>query len=394
MDEARIRAWWWQSQGLDGSLQRSAPATILERSGWARSVGGVSPYLALFARGGLGRETVDQAVARLEIHELQAARGCTYVVPATDFALGLKVGEAFAGAEMKTAYKLGVTDKEIDRLCDAVLKALSKGPLVPDAIREATGDASRNLGEEGKKKGMITTLPVALGRLQSQGEIRRVPTNGRLDQQRYQYKIWRPNPLKGLKLSAEEAYSELAKRYFRWIGPATVSEFQQFVGLGVKDTKAAVDSLKLVPVEEGTERLMFRDDHERLHAMRIPSKPQYALLGSIDAIALHLNSLLDPNDTGRPELTVSTAKAGGDLRDLPDHGIFDRGRLIGLWEYDLDSQSIVACTFGVKDRALDKIIRETEEFVSEQLGDARAFSLDSPKSRAPRIHILRKAAGK
>src|SRR4029077_13153055 len=118
---------------------------VLEQSGWARSVGGVSPYLTLFSRAGIGREAADKAVADLQIHELPSARGCTYVVPASDFALGLKVGEAFGGAEMKTAYKLGVTDKEVDKLCDAVLKALAQGPLAPDEIREATGNASRNL---------------------------------------------------------------------------------------------------------------------------------------------------------------------------------------------------------------------------------------------------------
>jgi hypothetical protein len=34
-----------------------------------------------------------------------------------------------------------------------------------------------------------------------------------------------------------------------------------------------------------------------------------------------------------------------------------------------------------------------EEFVRGELGDARSFSLDSPKSRVPRIQELRAAAG-
>src|SRR5215831_3221792 len=248
MDQSRLQQWWWHRQGFDGSLRGKSAAEVLERSGWARSVGGVSPYLTLFARAGISREGADAAVSKLEIHELPAARGCTYVLPASDFALGLKVGETFSGAEMKTAYKLGVTDKEIDKLCDAVLKALAKGPLSPDDIRDATGNASRNLGEEGKKKGMITTLPVALGKLQATGDIRRIPVNGRLDQQRYQYTLWQPNPLTRFKLSTQEAQVELARRYFRWIGPATLAEFQQFAGLGVKDTKATIEPLKLVPL--------------------------------------------------------------------------------------------------------------------------------------------------
>src|SRR5437762_1000824 len=109
MDEKRLRAWWWHRQGLDGSLQGKSAAEVLERSGWARSVGGVTPYLTLFSRAGIRRESADQSVAKLEIHELPSARGCTYVLPASDFALGLKVGESFGGGEMKVAAKLGVT---------------------------------------------------------------------------------------------------------------------------------------------------------------------------------------------------------------------------------------------------------------------------------------------
>src|SRR5688572_448731 len=102
MKDATIRAWWAARQGLDGSLRGSSAAEVLERSGWARSVGGAGPYLTLHARGRVSRESADDAVKRLEIHELPAARGCTYVVPAADFALALKVGEAFADGDMKT----------------------------------------------------------------------------------------------------------------------------------------------------------------------------------------------------------------------------------------------------------------------------------------------------
>lgn len=397
MDAHRLRAWWSKRQGLDGSLQGKTAAEVLEQSGWARSVGGVSPYLAFFSRAGISRQAVDNAVAKQEIHELPSARGCTYVLPSSDFALGLKVGAAFGGAEMKTASKLGVTDKEVDKLCDAVLKALAKGPLAPDEIREATGNASRNLGEEGKKKGMVTTLPLALGRLQTVGEIRRIPTNGRLDQQRYQYTLWRANPLKGFQLSSEQAYVALASRYFRWVGPATISEFQQFAGLGVKDTKLAVDALKLVPVEQGSDRLMFPDDRDDFHTFKLPAKPQYALVGSIDSLLLLRRDLtlhLDAKDATRPEIKDPAAKVGSGLLDLPDHAILDRGRIIGLWEYDIDSESIVWSTFGVKDKSLSDTVETTTKYVREELGDARSFSLDSPKSRAPRIQMLRQSAGK
>ena len=141
MNDTKLRAWWSHRQGLDGSLAIGKPADVLDRAGWARSVGGVGPYLTLFARAGTSREAADAAVAKLDIHELPTARGCTYVLPATDYALGLTLAAAFGGAEMKVAEKLGVTAKEIDKLCDAVLSALAKEPLDPDGIKQAPGKA-------------------------------------------------------------------------------------------------------------------------------------------------------------------------------------------------------------------------------------------------------------
>ena len=116
MDNSKLRAWWSHRQGLDGSLMGAAAADVLAHSGWTRSVAGVGPYLTLFARARITRAEADRAVAMLEIHELPAARGCTYVLPAADFALGLAVGDEFAGSDMKQALTLGVTEKEVEAL--------------------------------------------------------------------------------------------------------------------------------------------------------------------------------------------------------------------------------------------------------------------------------------
>src|SRR6185312_71263 len=111
-----------------------------------------SPYLALFARAGLRRAAVDAELEKAAIHELPAARGCTYIVPASQYALALKVGQDFsAKTEVATARKLGVTDTEIEKLKSAILKALAKEPLDPDALRTAAGGAARSLGPEGVK---------------------------------------------------------------------------------------------------------------------------------------------------------------------------------------------------------------------------------------------------
>jgi hypothetical protein len=368
---AKLQAWYAHRQGLDGSLEGKSSAEVLQRAGWARSVGGVSPYLTLFARAGISREQADAAAQKLQIYELPSARGCTYVLPASDFALGLAAGQGF-DSDMKAAVKLGVTEKEIAKLCDAVLAALEKGPLNPEALREGTGKAARNLGAEGKKKGLTTTLPLALGELQSTGDIRRVPVNGRFDQQRYQYALWRPNPLRGFKLSPQEVHTELARKYFTWFGPASAAEFQRFAGLGVKAAKAALEPLKLEPTEiaPGEELFLLPGDRSRLDSFKPPKEAHYALLGSIDSLFEHR----------------------GQFQDFEGHAIVDRGRLVGVWEYDQPTESIAWVSFVKKDKALQQAVTRTENFVRDQLGDARSFSLDSPKSRAPRIAALRKAA--
>jgi hypothetical protein len=385
LEPSKLRAWWFHRQGLDGSYGKADAQAVLQRSGWARSVGGVGPYLTLFSRAGIGRTEADRAAGALEIYELPSARGCTYVVPASDFALALKVGETFARAPLRVAESLGVTAKEVEKLCDAVVKALAKGVLSPDEIREATGNASRSLGEAGKKKGVTTTLPLALGELQSRGEIRRVPVEGRLDQQRYKYTLWRQNPLANFKRSLDEAFTELARRFFKWIGPATLAEFQAFSGLGVKASKAAVESLGLIALAD---RLAFADDAEAFAAFKPPRNPEYVLTSSLDGIYAHrgydLGALMESADSKHKVW----GKAGPS--ELPSHMILDRGRLIGLWEYDIDSQSIAWMTFaGLKDKNLETAVRRIEAYVRGEVGDARSFSLDSPKSRAARIGAIR-----
>lgn len=391
MDTKKLRAWWFHRQGLDGGLGGESASTTLAQTGWARSVGGAAPYLTLFSRGRLSREAVDAAVAGLEIHELPAARGCTYVVPACDFALALRAAAGSCDADLKTAYKLGVTDREIGKLCEAVLKALEKDALDPEEIRKATGTASRSLGEEGKKKGLTTTLPLALGELQLTGEIRRVAVNGRLDQQRYRYCAWPRNPLEGSGARPEEVASELARRYFQWIGPASVSEFQWFCGLGTKAARAALEPLKLEAIAKDDPLLALPGDRERLEAFRVPKEAQYALVAGLDGLGLlkrNTKELIDPEDMQAP-LFRRKGFGGEAPGDLPSHGIFDRGRLIGFWEYDTETESIAWASFVARNRDLLSAVEETEQYVRRELGDARSFSLDSPKSRMPRLKALR-----
>ena len=115
---------------------------------------------------------------------------------------------------------------------------------------------------------------------------------------------------------------------------------------------------------------MLPGDRSSFDAFQPPKEPRYSLLGRIDSMFEHRTQ----------------------FEDFESHAIVDRGRLIGLWEYDQPTESIAWVSFVKKDKALEHAVTRTEKFVRDQLGDARSFSLDSPKSRAPRIAALRKAA--
>lgn len=391
MDSSHLRAWWAHRQGLDGSLDGASPAKVLERVGWARSVGGANPYLTLFARAGTSQKASEEAVKRLQIHELPSARGCTYFLPASEFALGLTVGQGFSEqSAINTAKKhLGYTEKEHDKLCAAVLKVLGDKPMDPRAIKDAVGGAVRSFGDEGKKRGQTTSLPLALGFLQSHGEIRRVPLDERLDQQHYAYVNWKDSPLKKSKIEIEEAYTRLAAKYWSWIGPATMAQFQWFSGLGVKAAKDAVAPLKLVALGEGF--LIHAKDLDAFKKFRAPKSPQYALTADLDSIVLlgrSIQHLVDAKDLKRKAFGEKGARELSSFSDMPHHLILDRGQVVGFWEYEVSSGSIVWKAFGKPDPAMKKAVKRMEDFV-RTLGDARSFSLDSPESRQPRVDSLK-----
>ena len=185
---------------------------------------------------------------------------------------------------------------------------------------------------------------------------------------------------------------ELARRYFEWTGAARLSEFQWFSGLGVKAAKEAVASLGLTAVETGSDLMMTPAAREEYGAFRMPKAPRYCLVSSLDGLLLlrrDVQGLLSEADLQRQAPAERGWAAVGGLKDLPSHAIVDRGRLVGLWEYDPANESIAWTSFVPVDGAMRTAVSAMESAIQEQLGDARSFSLDSPKSRAPRIEGLR-----
>jgi hypothetical protein len=392
VDQEKLRAWWASKQGLLTEDTSLTVGQVFSRYGWCRSVAGCNPYLTAFSRSGHSRTSVDDAVRELEISELPAARSCTYIVPRADFSVALTLAENNGAGEKRTAIQLGATPQELDLLCEKTLLALKDGPLDPAGLKPHLGDAIRNFGEEGKKKGLGTSLPVALGILQAQGKIVRRPVSGRLDEQRYQYEAWADNPPRPEDFSSQSALVILAEHFFRWIGPATLGEFSQLAGISNKRAKEAVLRLGLVSLPDDPEKLFLPQEIDSFQSFSAPKEPIYRLVNRLDSlILLHddYSVLLSADSLKKMmELQIGTTP-GRAFNELGYNPILDRGSVVGLWEFDANRQEIVSSLFGQEDAALSSEIAKTEIFVRDQLGDARTFSLDSPKSRQPKIDRLR-----
>ncbi|HWD41049.1 MAG TPA: crosslink repair DNA glycosylase YcaQ family protein [Fimbriimonas sp.] len=396
MDRAKLRAWYAHRQGLLGELEGQSPESVFEQIGWARSVGGANPYLTLFSRAGASREDADRAAEELSLSELPSARSCTYVVARSDFELALVVARRLQNStEWTTAKKLGVTAEEIEHLEKRIVEALESGADDPAGIKKKVGDASRSLGDEGKKKGLTTTLPLAIAELQVKGKIVRRPVNGRFDSQRYAYALWKNGPLEEPSLTPEQAHALLARRYFKWNGPATLKQFGNFAALSQKGVREATESLGLVSAWEDSEQLLLPEDLAAFHAFQIPGEPVYRLIGGLANLVLarqDISTFADEDDMRRPLMQGSGGFYQPSRDEMSLNLMIDRGRIVGVWEYDLATSSIVWNSFIDPDDALRKAIADMEAFARHQLGDVRSFSLDSPESRKPKIEALRAAS--
>lgn len=389
--EKAIRAFRMKKQGLGPSWSGLNPSKVLNTAGWARTVGSANTYLSLFARAGTHREAAEAAVKSLDIHELPSARGCTYQLPNEHFDLGLRMASIQSeDLELKQAIKyLGATAEEFEVLEEAVLRALEQGVMDPKALKGVLGDKVRNFGPEGKKRGLTTSLPIAVKRLQMRGMIRRVPVDGRLDHERYAYTIWKDSPARP-EMPFEELLERIGRAYFSWAGPATLAEFSGFTLWSQTKCRPIIDLLGLVDLGDG--RLLHREDRDELESFSRPNDPQYALVHSMDSIMQlrrNIGSMIDEKYRDFPAIGSEKAVNTGGLSDLVCNAILDRGTIIGYWEFDPELKEIVAWSWEGITSDLRQEVQRTESFIRDELGDSRAHSLDSPASRRPRIEALR-----
>ena len=287
--------------------------------------------------------------------------------------------------------KLGVTDQEVGALKEGIMRALENGPRDTAGLKEPLGSLYKNYGEAGKKVGQTTNVSLGLLALQAEAKIRRIPSDGRLDGQSYKYTLFQNAPTVDESYPQADAFRDLARMFWRWCGFASMSHFQWFSGLGVKAAQSAVTSLSLVALGESS-LLGTPETVENFNDFKSPTEPCYRLVSGLDSLFLLRRDLslhIGEAQAGMDVLSQGKLANLGSLNDLSTHAIVDRGLIVGLWEYDFDAKEVVSVSFARESAELLEEISRVETLIREELGDARSFSLDSPKSRQPSIALLR-----
>jgi len=325
-------------------------ADVVARGGWMHTAGGTGPYLAFRARlPEIDRQQVDDSVYRsFDVVEVPAVRQSTMLVPREDVGVALAAG--------RRAFRSDAGDEELERIGNEILSVLVDGPRTTSQIR---------------KDVPARDLQPALRSVWLHGRAMRV--GERLDADRFSWKIWPKSlPIPKAPKREEELDRELAARFLAWAAPATADDFAWWSGIGKRQARAAMDSLRVddpPPYDaRGIVLLPFRDNLFNLHRTIAP--------------------FVDRAEAEVLDWKNRVVRASS-LQSLHQNAIVVDGALAGVWEFDPGEERIVARTFGPKPRGLDVAVRETERFIREHLGDHRYYALDTAVSREPRLAFVR-----
>jgi hypothetical protein len=380
-------------------------AAIVEDHGFVRTLGGTEVYLAVRARRpALTRKELEDATARGDVRVATAVRGCMYLVSGRDFRIALAIAESLSRPRaQRERERAGIEKGELEKLGEKVVKLIAKsGPLSTDALRKQLPAGSvRSLGEVGKKLGVSSTLPPALRLLEFDDRIERALETGRLDTERY---VWRiADTIADAAPSEPEAlHARLAELFFGWAGVATKADFAEWCGIGKGEAAKAIERAGLVDVAVEGNDAPCHAVASALHNVDDTvgaTRETVALLPFEDNVLALRSGPRVWVDAAHHAVDVpiwgssGTAKLG-DARHLSLRSIVAEGAVAGFWEYDPDAKAVVTGVFAHADATTrDRIGEEAERvamFLRDELGHGRSFSLDTDDALRERAAFVRK----
>ena len=409
LDQSLARRLMIAAQGL-GEGGASAEE-VVGRTGFVRTLGGVDVYLAIRAR---RPETtpgeVESVATAGGLRIVPAARGCIYLVARDQVGMALQLAASLSQRRNEREQaKAGILEGELDRVGDAILAELGEhGPQSTHGLRRRLGETVvRSLGEAGKKVGLSSTLPPALRQLEFDGRIERRVEGHRLDRERYEWFLASDSTSQE-RLDEPELHGRLARLFLRAAGLATRPAFAAWSGLGQRAATKALVATGAVQVEIEGGGEVSGEAYWALPSWlasareALESSPPVAFLPFEDNLVAFQQGPAFWVGSKYHAIEVPVWGRGrgstlGDARHSSLRTLVAEGRIVGFWEFDPDTSSVVYEIFDPVTAAtreqLEAEAAVTGAFLAEGLGHGRSFSLDTDDAMRRRVAHIRALAG-
>jgi hypothetical protein len=393
---ARVRAWWVRRQGL---MPDTAPRTIeacVRQVGWLATYGAPGVYLSLRARmPGVSRDGVDRAA--IDGVPLVDGPGGharpSVVVPRDEMALALRAHLASYQKHLAPHLRnVDISEAELRGVGAAVCRALDEGPLSTADIRQRVSHP-----------GTGALLTAALLDLALRGVVRRFPVDGRLDSSKYLYELLHPDDRPDLDAEGDdgEVAAKLVERFLRRHGPATLDELTWWAELTQIAARMALEAThaERVAIDGWADEAWLLPDDARAWRSFRPGVTEdggsrVALLPFRDPfVCARRGPAVLSASPSVPVLIGNKRQARIiDVDRLDHHAVLSGGELVGVWEYDLKTETVVTRVWQTERRLAERVADaaiDTGRFIREQLGDAKLSAVDPPWARKRRLAFCR-----
>ena len=267
--------------------------------------------------------TVEHAIAARSIVRTWPMRRTIHCVPAEDARWMVHLLAPRRIARMAVYYRrLEITNHDLDRAGKVLHSALAGGNQLsrPEVYRELNAAGIATDGPAGISRGLHFIVHWAqMGLICMASRKGKQPTFALLDE-------WVP---RSRELSGDEAYAELATRYFQSHGPATVADFAWWSGLTMPEAKRflclIVNSLKSFSID-GTDYWLTREHSDA------PATPWPVLL--LPAFDEYTVGYAD-RSAAADAPTLKTVNYGLMAN------ILINGRIAGIWKRAISAKNVI-----------------------------------------------------
>jgi len=273
-------------------------------------------------------QTIEDTINKAEIIRTHVLRPTWHFVAAEDIRWMLELSAKNLNRSLSSNNKKLELDEKTFRKCNTIIeKLLSDGKhLTRKEIMVAL-----------EKKG-IKTNDLRAGHIMFRAETDLVVCNGIKRDKQFTYALFDERVPSTKKKTKEEALAELALRYFKSHGPASLQDFTWWSGLSVTDAKSGLESIKSNLISEKFREQFFWFGTERDYKK---TKTTLVYLPAFDEFLISYKSR---------EVSINTDHTS---HAFTNNGIFNpiivhNAQVIGTWKPQFKKEIVIKENFFIK----------------------------------------------